>query len=248
MVPASNHRSQVLFCCFCAFARCRSRLGLTKVDVLGFSIGSMSSQLIALDRPDLVRRLVIVGSGPRNGDHMAEFTPEANTVFGTKYVNPDDFWIDGFFTPSPESQAAGRAFLKRRDAPISDKVLPAQAAAFSEWGQPVGERYAYQKKNADAGSCGQRESRHYRLCHQLACSRTESTTRADVSLPRRGSWFAVPISRVVCRAHRHLPARLNCSLSADWSATSRCRFTMKSSRRLPGNKVYREEYGFTGEA
>ena len=128
-------------------------LGLTKVDVLGFSIGSMISQLIALDRPDLVRRLVIVGSGPRNGDHMTEFTPEANTVFGTKYVNPDDFWIDGFFAPSPGSQAAGRAFLKRRDArvenrdtPISDKVLPAQAAAFLEWGQPVGERYAYLKK------------------------------------------------------------------------------------------------------
>ncbi len=43
-------------------------LGLKEVDVLGFSIGSMIAQNIALLRPDLVRKLVLVGSGPRNGD------------------------------------------------------------------------------------------------------------------------------------------------------------------------------------
>jgi pimeloyl-ACP methyl ester carboxylesterase len=40
-------------------------LGLTKVDVLGFSIGSMIAQNLAVQRPDLLRKLVIVGSGPR---------------------------------------------------------------------------------------------------------------------------------------------------------------------------------------
>jgi pimeloyl-ACP methyl ester carboxylesterase len=39
-------------------------LGLATVDILGFSIGSMIAQNIALVRPDLVRKLVIVGSGP----------------------------------------------------------------------------------------------------------------------------------------------------------------------------------------
>jgi pimeloyl-ACP methyl ester carboxylesterase len=126
-------------------------LGLTKVDVLGFSIGSMIAQNAALQRPDLVRKLVIVGSGPRNGDGIP-LTPESQAIFTNKYGNIDDFWIDGFFTASPESQAAGRAFLSRRDArvenrdiPINDKVQPAQFAALQEWGKPIGERFAYPK-------------------------------------------------------------------------------------------------------
>ncbi len=101
----------------------------------------MVAQNIAMQRPDLVRRLIIVGRGPRNGDNMSELTPEAKIGLSKEYADPDDFWIDGFFTQSPKSLAAGYAFLRRRDArikdrdiPISDKVRPAQAAAFLEWG------------------------------------------------------------------------------------------------------------------
>jgi pimeloyl-ACP methyl ester carboxylesterase len=124
-------------------------LGLAKVDVLGFSIGSMVAQNIALERPDLVRKLVIVGGGPRNGDGIP-LTTESQLIFTNKYGNLDDFWMDGFFTTSTESQAAGRAFLKRRDArvenrdiAINDKVQPAQFAALQEWANPIGERFAY---------------------------------------------------------------------------------------------------------
>jgi len=126
-------------------------LCLVQVDVLGFSIGSMIAQNVALERPDLVRKLIIVGSGPRNGDGIP-LTAESQVIFTNKYGNLDDFWIDGFFTPSPASQAAGRAFLKRRDArvedrdiPINEKVQPAQFAALQEWGNPIGERFAYLK-------------------------------------------------------------------------------------------------------
>lgn len=126
-------------------------LGLTKVDVLGFSIGSMVAQNIAMLRPDLVRRLVIVGSAPRNGDAIP-LTPESQAIFTNKYGNLDDFWIDGLFTPSVKSRTAGKAFLKRRDertkdrdVAINDKVQPAQFAALQEWGTPVGERFAYLK-------------------------------------------------------------------------------------------------------
>src|SRR5213594_100617 len=42
-------------------------LGLKRVDVLGFSIGGMVAQEITLQAPDLVRRLVLVGTGPRGG-------------------------------------------------------------------------------------------------------------------------------------------------------------------------------------
>src|SRR5229473_4547473 len=43
-------------------------LRLTKVDVFGFSIGGFVAQEIALQAPDLVRRLVLVGTGPRGGE------------------------------------------------------------------------------------------------------------------------------------------------------------------------------------
>lgn len=126
-------------------------LGLARVDILGFSIGSMIAQNVVLERTNLVRKLVLVGSGPRNGDGIP-LTSESQRIFTNKYGDLDDFWIDGFFTASPESQAAGRAFLKRRDTrienrdlAISEKVQPAQFAALQEWGQPVGDRFAYLK-------------------------------------------------------------------------------------------------------
>src|SRR5213594_3308097 len=42
-------------------------LGLKEVDVLGFSIGGFVAQEITLQAPELVRRLVLVGTGPRGG-------------------------------------------------------------------------------------------------------------------------------------------------------------------------------------
>jgi pimeloyl-ACP methyl ester carboxylesterase len=124
-------------------------LGLSQVDILGFSIGSMVAQMIALQRPELVRRLILVGSGPRNGENVL-LTPESQEIFGKKYINSDDFWLEGFFTPSAESMAAGRAFLKRRDARTEDrdventqKVAEAQLAASAEWSNQDGERFAY---------------------------------------------------------------------------------------------------------
>jgi pimeloyl-ACP methyl ester carboxylesterase len=63
-------------------------LGLTKVDVLGFSIGSMIAQNLALQRPDLLRKLVLVGSGPRNGNGIP-LNPESQAIFTNKYGNMD---------------------------------------------------------------------------------------------------------------------------------------------------------------
>jgi pimeloyl-ACP methyl ester carboxylesterase len=126
-------------------------LGLEQVDLLGFSIGSMVSQEIALQRPDLVRRMILVGSGPRNG-HQMPLTPKSEALFSTKYDNPDDLWMNGFFTETITSQIAGHEFLKRRDARMIDRdiepkesVMSAQFSALIEWSQPYGERFAYLK-------------------------------------------------------------------------------------------------------
>src|SRR4030088_2116672 len=127
-------------------------LGLTKVDVLGFSIGGSVAQEITLQAPELVRRLVLVGTGPRGGEGMATLTPEAQEIFGATYDDPDHLWLRVHFTKSGKSQAAGREFLKRfrlraenRDPEVSEKVTPAQIEAISEWGAPQQKPFEYLK-------------------------------------------------------------------------------------------------------
>src|SRR5882762_3250196 len=52
-------------------------LGLPKVDVLGFSLGGFVAQALTVAEPGLVRRLVLVGTGPQGGQGIATLTPEA---------------------------------------------------------------------------------------------------------------------------------------------------------------------------
>src|SRR3979411_2077587 len=87
-------------------------LGLQRVDVLGFSLGGFVAQEITLQAPDLVRRLVLVGTGPRSGEGMATLTPEAQEVFDATYDEPDHLWLSVHFTRSEKNQVAGREFLK----------------------------------------------------------------------------------------------------------------------------------------
>src|ERR1700751_4111513 len=65
-------------------------LGLKQVDVLGFSIGGFIAQEITLQAPELVRRLVLVGTGPRGGQNMGALTPEAQQIFGAAYKVPEE--------------------------------------------------------------------------------------------------------------------------------------------------------------
>ena len=127
-------------------------LGLKQVDVLGFSIGGFVAQEITLQARELVRRLVLLGTGPRGGENMATLTPEAQLIFGARYEEPDHLWLKVFFTPSEVSQAAGRAYLKRfrtrvdnRDPEVNEKVAPAQIEAIGKWGVRREGAYAYLK-------------------------------------------------------------------------------------------------------
>jgi pimeloyl-ACP methyl ester carboxylesterase len=130
-------------------------LGLKQIDLLGFSIGGMVAQQIVIDRPELIRKLILIGTAPRNmdaGNGEGHITPETASIFGAAYNPPENLWLKVFFTDSEASQSAGRAFLKRylsrtenRDASISEKVAPAQIAAVGEWGAQPGERFTYLK-------------------------------------------------------------------------------------------------------
>ncbi len=126
-------------------------LGLAQVDLLGFSIGGYIAQTLALRRPQLIRRLILAGTGPRAGEpsrdskygeYGAATDPETGAV-------PIESFLYLFFRPSETSQAAARAFWARRhvrkedvDPPTSAQTMAAQRAALTEWSQPRGERFA----------------------------------------------------------------------------------------------------------
>jgi pimeloyl-ACP methyl ester carboxylesterase len=127
-------------------------LGLSTVDVLGFSIGGFVAQEIAGQAPSLVRKLILVGTGPRGGEGMAGLTPEAQQIFGASYEEPDHLWLAVHFTKSEVSQGAGSEFLKRfrrrkenRDPEVNDKVAPAQLNALDKWGIESSTSYDYLK-------------------------------------------------------------------------------------------------------
>src|SRR5690348_17059451 len=46
------------------------QLGLTRLDVLGFSLGGMLAQTIALKRPSLIHRMLLVGTAPEGGEDV----------------------------------------------------------------------------------------------------------------------------------------------------------------------------------
>ena len=88
--------------------------GLRKVDFLGWSIGGLIAQEIIPQAGDLVRRLILVGTGPRGADMSTSKIPE---VFAGVYDPPEHIWLASHFSPSASSRAAGLAFLKRKHAP-----------------------------------------------------------------------------------------------------------------------------------
>ena len=126
-------------------------LGLTQIDVLGFSLGGMVAQEIALERPSLVRKLLLVGTAPRGGEDIMHLEkPELKRIL--EDPNLPGFKRLGklFFPPSHASQAAADAFVARlgqrkqdREPVSGPKVAGAQVAAFRAWEGAKAERFRY---------------------------------------------------------------------------------------------------------
>src|ERR1700728_3369396 len=122
-------------------------LGLKEIDLFGFSMGGFVAQNVVLARPELVRRLILAGTGPEGGEGMVGY-PELATRHATQELpTVDNFYL--FFFPTDSSQAAGRAYWKRRherenqDTPSSLNAMAPQVKAIAAWGAvPARDRYA----------------------------------------------------------------------------------------------------------
>jgi pimeloyl-ACP methyl ester carboxylesterase len=116
-------------------------LGLTQVDLLGFSMGGMIAQVIVQDEPQLVRKLILAGTGPAGGEGIKNVTKlsHLDTIRALlTFQDPKQFL---FFTRTPDGRRAGKQFLARlkertdsRDKNITLKSYFSQLAAIHAWG------------------------------------------------------------------------------------------------------------------
>jgi pimeloyl-ACP methyl ester carboxylesterase len=117
-------------------------LDLTQVDLFGYSIGGFVAQQLVLTRPELVRRLILAGTGPKGAPGMGAWRQDVvdgvvvdnNTPQGALHV---------FYAPTESSQAAGQASFGRiyqkrdgRDDQPSLASKDAQYEAVKTWGVP----------------------------------------------------------------------------------------------------------------
>ncbi|GHB25975.1 MULTISPECIES: alpha/beta fold hydrolase [Streptomyces] len=119
-------------------------LGLTRMDLLGFSLGGFIAQQVALDVPGLVRRLVLAGTGPAGGAGIDRPTGGAYVYWdmaraAMARTDAKEFL---FFPRTPTGKAAAEAYLARlrervmdRDAPIRLSSFRRQITTIRDWGR-----------------------------------------------------------------------------------------------------------------
>ena len=117
-------------------------LGLERVDLFGFSLGGGVAQMVALQAPELVRRMILAGTGPRGGDGIDQITKIAVIAYlkaGLTFSDPRNFL---FFPRTAEGKRAASDYFNRlkerthnRDKRISMQARIAQLKAIRHAGQ-----------------------------------------------------------------------------------------------------------------
>jgi pimeloyl-ACP methyl ester carboxylesterase len=116
-------------------------LGHDHVDLIGFSLGGGVAQEVTLTHPELVRRLILTGTGMRGGGGLTKMpliVGGAYTKAALTRVDPRHFL---FFNRNATGKRAASAYIARlqerttdRDKPISQQARLAQLLAIREAG------------------------------------------------------------------------------------------------------------------
>ncbi|MFE2217363.1 alpha/beta fold hydrolase [Streptomyces canus] len=117
-------------------------LGYDKIDVFSFSLGGMVAQALVVKHPELVRKLVLTGTGPKGGkdmDKVARVTYWDILRATLTRSDPKEFL---FFNRNATGKPAARAFVNRlkertvdRDVDIKTKAFQTQLKAIKKWGR-----------------------------------------------------------------------------------------------------------------
>jgi pimeloyl-ACP methyl ester carboxylesterase len=117
-------------------------LGFEKVDIFSFSLGGFVAQALVAKHPELVRKLILTGTGPAGGrdiDKVAGITYLDILRAALTRQDPKEFL---FFNRNATGKPAARAFVNRlkertvdRDVQVSVKTLQTQLMAIKRWGR-----------------------------------------------------------------------------------------------------------------
>lgn len=119
-------------------------LGYSKVDIVAFSMGGFITQELLLVEPQLVRKAILAGTGPRGGKGVSDVVGLTyKDIFkGLVTFRDPKFYL--FFTQNEVGKTAARDFLKRlkertenRDKKVKLSVLKAQLKAIEAWGHEL---------------------------------------------------------------------------------------------------------------
>jgi pimeloyl-ACP methyl ester carboxylesterase len=117
-------------------------LGFDQVDLFGLSMGGMIAQVIAQQQPQLVRKMILAGTGPAGGEGIDRVTRVTYLDTARGLLTQQDPKQFLFFTRTPNGRRAGKELLARlaertndRDKAISLRSFRAQLAAIHRWGQ-----------------------------------------------------------------------------------------------------------------
>ncbi|KAF7540098.1 hypothetical protein G7Z17_g12284 [Cylindrodendrum hubeiense] len=120
-------------------------IGFSQIDMMGFSFGGAVAQMVALNAPSLVRRLILCGTTPSVGSNVV---PGDHAAFGklltaTSFQQYQEAFVSGFFASSNDAQAIGKSVCERITkarpqgmAFVDAVVAGKQAAAFSRFMDP----------------------------------------------------------------------------------------------------------------
>jgi pimeloyl-ACP methyl ester carboxylesterase len=117
-------------------------LGFDQIDVFSFSLGGMIAQALVVQHPELVRRLILTGTGPKGGkgiDKVAGVTYWDILRATLTRSDPKEYL---FFNRNATGKPAAKAFVRRlaertvdRDKPISIHAFRTQLKAIKKWGR-----------------------------------------------------------------------------------------------------------------
>ncbi len=111
-------------------------MGFEQVDLLGFSLGGAVAQMVALQAPELVRRMILAGTGPRGAGGVEEITKIAAGAYVKSALTLKDARTFLFFPRDSEGKRAAKDYFARlkertqnRDKGISLQARRAQLKA-----------------------------------------------------------------------------------------------------------------------
>ena len=120
-------------------------LGFTQIDLLGFSMGGLAAQMVALNAPSLVRRLILAGTTPSVGDGLGTPDPTATPMLASASNDKEehDAFLSKFYSLTPEKQNLGEKWWNRmttarqnRSSYVGPEGTNAQLGALTRWFNP----------------------------------------------------------------------------------------------------------------